>query len=250
MAKCPDCSYRLKIWDIKAECPSCKVNIPNFNWEERLKEDAIRSEKAFGLLRERVKNAKAFLFGSRLRLIRFLLTFSPLILLIIPFMSATVNLPYINEKADISVLSAVLWIVGNSLDFGSVISLLSSDIIGEAILLTVLGTAFFLLAFILAVLSFFLLVIRSVSLDNRGNIVCNILSLAFSAVSLVLFPVSFEKLISTGINFLQEPAAGAALFAAIVLYAVNLTLNILTEKDIRADRKAFREHRKTIGKLS
>ena len=43
-SKCPNCGEKLKIYHIKAECPHCKANIPNYNWEARLEEDSAIAE--------------------------------------------------------------------------------------------------------------------------------------------------------------------------------------------------------------
>ena len=47
MANCPHCNYKLKLIDIKAECPDCGVNIANYDWENRLEQDAAEAEIAF-----------------------------------------------------------------------------------------------------------------------------------------------------------------------------------------------------------
>ena len=47
MAKCPKCNRKLHIWNVKAECPDCGVNIANYDWENRLEQDAIEAEIAF-----------------------------------------------------------------------------------------------------------------------------------------------------------------------------------------------------------
>lgn len=250
MAKCPNCSFDLKPWHINAECPSCKVNIPNFNWEERLEEDAVRSEKAFAMLNERVRLVKAYLFGSRMRIARLILTFTPLLLLVIPFINVTVNLPFLSDKAHISVLTAVLWVVNNGIDIGSALSLLSGEVIGTPVLLLLLGTVFFLLAFLCAVISFFLLIIRSFSLGANGNIVCNVLSIIFSIGAVAVYLSAFSAIAQSGINFITDPSLGIALFVAFIFYAVNLTLSIVAEKSIRKERREFREKRKAMGKLS
>ncbi len=244
MAKCPNCSYKLKAWDIKAECPKCKTNIPNFNWEKRLEEDAARSEIAFAKLGERKNNIKTTLFGSRLLTVRFVCTFLPLVLLVLPIVNVHINIPFNQEDAAISVLSIVLWIVGNSLDFGSLLSLFSGEVMGQTFLLLALAFALFLLAFILAVLSFFLLMIRSVSLGNTGNIVCNILSVVLICASIFTFSAFFNTLESTSVNFITSPSFSVCLFAGIALYLLNTVLNIAANKFLAPKRKAFIKSRK------
>lgn len=244
LAKCPNCSYKLKIWNIKAECPQCKTNIPNFNWEERLEEDAARSELAFSRLRERKDNFRTTLFGTKLLTVRFVCTFLPLLLLVLPIVNVHINLPYNQGDASISILSIVLWVLGNSLDFGSLISLFSGEIMGQTFLLLAVAFVLFLLAFILAVLSFFLLMIRSVSLGNRGNIVCNVLSVLLICASVFVFASFFSSLESSGVNFITSHSFSVCLFAGIAFYILNTVLNIATDKYLSPKRKAFTNNRK------
>ena len=244
MAKCPNCSYKLRLWDIKAECPQCKINIPNFNWEERLEEDAARSEKAFARLSERKDNFKTTLFGSKLLKVRFICTFLPLLLLVLPIVNIHINLPYNQEDASVSVLSIILWALGNSLDFSSLLSLFSGEIIGQPVILLSCAVVLFLLAFILAVLSFFLLIIRSVSLGSKGNIVCNILSVILICASIFAFGEFFAAVESTGINFITSHSFSICLFVGIALYTLNTALNIATDRYLSPKRKTFSKNRK------
>ena len=84
MSACPHCGKILNFWNIKAECPHCGVNIPNYNWEERLDEDARNAEIAWSKFRKFTGNFKSALFGSKFRIIRFIFTFMPLIALVLP----------------------------------------------------------------------------------------------------------------------------------------------------------------------
>ena len=244
MAKCPNCSYKLRLWDIKAECPQCKINIPNFNWEERLEKDAARSEIAFARLGERKENFKTTLFGSKLLTARFICTFLPLILLVLPIVNVHISLPFNQTDASVSVLSIVLWILGNSLDFGSLLSLLSGKALGTTFLLLAAALVLFLAAFVLAVVSFFLLMIRSVSLGNTGNIVCNILSVLLICASTVTLNAFFSSLESTSVNFITSHSFSVCLFIGMALYLLNTALNIATNKYLSPKRKAFIKSRK------
>ena len=70
MAFCPKCGRHLNIWHIKAECPTCGVNIPNYDWEGRLNEDAEKAKIAWSKFNKFTGNFKSALFGNKLRIIR------------------------------------------------------------------------------------------------------------------------------------------------------------------------------------
>ena len=66
MALCPKCHGILNFWNVKAECPYCGVNIPNYNWEERLEQDAINSERSFASFRRKTGAFKNAFLGTKL----------------------------------------------------------------------------------------------------------------------------------------------------------------------------------------
>ena len=83
-AKCPECGHTLKLWNVKPECPKCGVNIANHQWEKRLNDDADFAENAFASFHYKLQNFKSAVFGSKLRIARLVLTFAPLIALVLP----------------------------------------------------------------------------------------------------------------------------------------------------------------------
>ena len=42
--KCPNCGKTLHWYDFRAECKYCGANIPNYDWEGRLEQDADIAE--------------------------------------------------------------------------------------------------------------------------------------------------------------------------------------------------------------
>ena len=91
MAKCPKCGVKLHIWDIKAECPKCGVNIANYDWENRLEQDAIEAEIAFAKLRDTLNRFKYSFVGTKLRIARIPISVLPLFSLLLPFGTMAVS---------------------------------------------------------------------------------------------------------------------------------------------------------------
>ena len=104
-AKCPECGCELKIWNIKAECPECGVNIPNHKWQERLESDANTAERAFAQFHYKLANFKSAVVGSKLRIARLILTFAPLIALVLPLYNFKLTLPFYNGEKTVSFLT-------------------------------------------------------------------------------------------------------------------------------------------------
>jgi hypothetical protein len=94
MARCPKCDRKLHIWDVKAECPGCGVNIANYDWENRLEQDAIEAEIAFAKLRETLKRFKYSFVGTKLRIARIPISVLPLFSFLLPLGTLAFSMPF------------------------------------------------------------------------------------------------------------------------------------------------------------
>lgn len=232
MAHCPGCGYKLKPWNVKAECPKCGVNIPNYKWEERLEQDAIRSEWAFAKFRRSVKYLKRGLVGTKLSIVRLVFTFVPLVIFVLPAFRLSLSLPFSSfENRYVSLLDIILAIV-DGIDIGSLFTLIKSNIVGEAYTLFLVGFLLIALGIVSAVLNFFVLIICSVRHKYAANYVLCILSALLFAVAIPVFVVSFQQMDATGI-----PVFGGTIsfsfFIGIFLFLLNLVLNIITAKHLK-----------------
>ncbi|MFQ8958091.1 MAG: hypothetical protein ACLR6O_04310 [Eubacterium sp.] len=84
---CPNCGKKLKFYNIKAECSQCGVSIPNFNWEARLGEDNIKAEEKFQTFYGNLNRIAYSLWGTKLRIVRIILSFIPAVGFILPWAS-------------------------------------------------------------------------------------------------------------------------------------------------------------------
>lgn len=144
MAKCPKCNRKLHIWNIKAECPDCGVNIANYDWENRLEQDAIEAEIAFAKLRESFKKFRYSFVGTKLRIARIPISVLPLFSFLLPLGTLSVAVPFFEEKFSLNAITIVMNIL--NFDIGGILKGPSSAVIGD-------GALMFLLALLLVVLS-------------------------------------------------------------------------------------------------
>ena len=231
MAHCPGCGYKLKPWNVKAECPKCGVNIPNYNWEERLEQDAQRSEWAFAKFRRSVKYLKRGLVGTKLSIVRLVFTFVPLVIFVIPAFRLTMNLPFSSfENQYVSLLDIILAIV-DGIDIGALFTLMGSEIVGGACTLFLAGFLLIALGVVSAVLNFFVLIICSVKHKYIANYVLCILSALLFVAAIPVFIVSFQQMDAIGLPVFGG-SVNAAFFVGIFLFLVNLTLNLVTAKHL------------------
>ncbi len=234
MAFCPKCAHPLKIWNVKAECPYCGVNIPNYNWEERLDEDAKNAEIAWAKFRVFTGNFKSALFGSKLRIIRFIFTFVPLIALVLPLASYSVNLPFVSASGNMSLLDFTLNTLLN-LNWGSLITLASSNILGTEFLMLFLSILLLYLAVVCGVLNFVFVLLRASKLKAGFNMTMCISSALCFAVSALLFTICVTQIGDTSVNVLSG-SLQYGIFVGVGLFTINIILNTVVNKGFKKQR--------------
>lgn len=236
MAHCPKCNYHLKPWNIKAECPECGVNIPNYNWEERLEEDARRSEIAFGKLRKHITNFKSALIGNRLRKVRLIFVFVPLVLIVLPYAWVQTELPFQSGGHTVSLLTVVLMLV-KDFDIGAILSMATSSHIGNAILPLVLCILLMVLSIVSGVANFLLTLIRAPKLGYIGNIVCCVLSTLLVAASGICYHVFLNNFAGSDLSaVLVQSTWGPCLFVGIFLFGLNVVFNVTVGKQLKKEK--------------
>ncbi|MCR4593497.1 MAG: hypothetical protein K5761_00390 [Clostridiales bacterium] len=236
-ATCPECGYKLHFWEVKAECPKCGINIPNHKWEQRLDADADTAEEAFAKMHYKTRNFKSAVVGSKLRIARLVMTFAPLIALVLPLYKVEINLPFYHETETISFLTFVMNYLLKT-DIGSVLALLKGDVLGHATLLVFLACIVMLLSVASAVLNFFVLLISGMKLRYMLNIILNLIStVGFASVSVffILFTKSCEAL---GGGILTNGSVQPIGFiVGCLLFFTNLTLNCVVGRSLKKEKK-------------
>ena len=239
MAKCPNCSYKLRLWDIKAECPQCGVSIPNYNWEARLEEDSRIAEEKFAALHKTMNRLKFSVAGSKLRLLRILMSFIPAVGFILPWAAVT------SEKANLGFDLFGIFTEGEStINFFGVLIKNISDIISAmgaegfsgAVSFIMLGFVFILLSVVAIVVAFFLPFVRFKKSDTKAGWIADIVSIVLALAGAVLFILSSSAANGASFNIgtleFVNASAGAlwGVFVYIALLAVAMTGNILVSK--------------------
>ena len=225
MAKCPNCGKKLKWYEFRAECKSCGTNIPNYNWETRLEEDADKAETSFAKLHYRLNNLKSATVGSPFRIIRLVATLLPLVGLVVPLMKVSLSLPFYEDTSTVSFLTLILNYI-TKLDFMGGFQLMSATALGSTFKFLMLAIVFAFLAVVAGVLNFFVVLIAAVSLKAGFNIFLNVVATAGWIVSAVLLSISVTNAMSNNIDVFSGNviwwgyAIGAALFLANVVISV------------------------------
>ena len=235
-AKCPNCKHTLKLWDVKAECPKCGANIPNYKWEERLEEDSNTAERTFAQLHYKVANFKSAAAGSKLRIVRLVMTFAPLIALILPLYKFTITMPFYTDTKTVSFLNFVLDYLLKA-DIGSVLKLAGGEVLGQAALMVVIACALLLVAVVCGVLNFFVLLIAGIKLKYMLNIILNALSTLSWGVAAVFFAQFTSACETLGGGIITNCSLGIGFVVGCALFIVNFVLNVIVGKDLKKQMK-------------
>lgn len=240
MARCPHCGYKLALIDVKAECPVCKVNIPNYNWEERLDKDAENADASFKLFRRKTAAIKSCLFGSKFRVARFVLTFAPLLFFLFPMFTLNTALPFSQGEQSFTMLGLILDIVNGKLDIMSLLSLVSLEKTGTAFMLLYIALGLVVLGIVAGVLNFFVIILSGFDYHAKGNIVCCVLSTVFFVAAIgciiassVMFKAVAPEMITVKLS--------VSLFVGIFFFVINITMNSIA-------RKQFAQEKKDVGR--
>lgn len=235
MANCPKCGKELKLWNVRAECPSCGVNIPNYNWEQRLNDDADVAEKSFARLHYKFHNFGSATVGSTLRIIRLICTFLPLIALVLPLANLTVNLPFYSSQGTVSFLSIVLKIVDDTSVIGLLMALTKGEILGTISTNLLISIAGMVLAVVFGVLNFFVLLISALNLRWVFNVILNVLATASFAVSYYFMNAFFVANEGTSLTAVSGSVSYAYILG-IALFALNMVLNIVVGAGLKKQK--------------
>ena len=235
MALCPKCHGILNLWNIKAECPYCGVNIPNYNWEASLDEDAEKAEKAWAKFRKFTGNLKSALFGNIFRIVRFACTFLPLVVLILPLANYTLNLPFFGDGSSNFTLLDFSMNTLLSLNWGSLIGLIPAETLGAPVTMLIAAILLTYLAIVFGVLNFVFVLLKAPSLKAGANIVlCLLSTLSFSTAG-ILFTSSVSQIGATSAAFI-DGSVQFGLFVGIGLFALNVVLNVLISRSFKKER--------------
>lgn len=231
-AKCPECGHTLKLWNAKAECPECGTNIPNYQWEKRLNEDADIAENAFAKMHYKTANFKSAVAGSKLRIVRLVMTFAPLIALVLPLYDFTLSLPFRHTEESVSFLTFILNYL-LKVDIGSVLKLLGGEVLGDAALKVVIACVLLLVAVVCGVSNFFVLLISGIKMRYRLNIALNFISTVSWGLAAVFFAQFTSACTALGGGIVTECSLGIGFVVGCVLFAVNFVLNLVVGKGLK-----------------
>lgn len=237
-SKCPNCGRVLKWYNVKAECPDCGISIPNFNWEARLEEDNRKAEEKFGKFYRTLNMLKYSVAGTKLRIVRIILSFLPAIGFILPWASLssskdTLNLDLLGLFTDGTSTIDFFGILFKNI--GDIISAMSGEGFGGPVTYFMAGLLMMLLGIVTIVIAFFLIFIKFRKPKTNAIWITDALSIAMTFVAALLFTVCTKNSAGTfsiGTLTFENAQSGIlwGIFVYVALLAAALIGNILVSK--------------------
>ncbi|MCR5484657.1 MAG: hypothetical protein K6F09_03600 [Clostridiales bacterium] len=207
---CPKCGGKLRIFDWKPNCPHCGVNLVYYGLEERLQLDADKAEAEHAVFQKRLDRLKSAYAGSKLSIVRIIMSVLPIAALFLPIAKISFNAPFISENVKVSLLT--VYNVLSGVDFDSLFDLFSSPILGKSFILFALSLVFTVLSLLMVFIHLVLLFLSASKRGRSRNFTLNFLALIFAAVPCFTY-ILFIKNISTA---LPSVVGGGLAFGSII----------------------------------
>lgn len=253
MAKCPKCGRKLHIWDVKAECPDCGVNIANYDWERRLEEDSIAAEAAFAKLHEAMRRFKYSFAGTKLRIARIPISVLPLFSLLLPLGSLAVSIPFCEEKFTLNLITLVMNLM--KFDILGILKAPGSEIIGAASLRFLLSLLFVVFSTLSLLVSLVFLLLNFKKLNSKGLFITNLVAglmmfssaICFNSFSSMLQASTLADAVSCSPSWGIFVSGALFLLSAAVNLAVALSpVNIPPEEKKEESPEEPAEEKETV----
>ncbi len=224
MATCPKCNGKLKITDWRPNCPHCGVNLVYYGMEERLLLDADKAEAEHAHFQKKMDRVKSAYAGSKLNIVRIILSVLPIPALLLPLAKMTFSAPFITESVSVNAIS--LYNVLSSLNFNAMFSLIGSQLLGKTFICYAVSIVAIVLSLLMVLMHLILLFLSSSPKGKSRNFTLNALAIFFAVVATVAFSIFsknaaavFPTVITSGISF--------GIFAYIVAILLCVVINFL-----------------------
>lgn len=225
IAKCPKCGRKLTLFDWKPNCPDCGVNLVYYGMEERLMEEADQAEAEHARLQKRIDRLKASFVGSKLAIVRIILSVLPIAALMLPLASVSFNGPFI-EATTTSINAIEIYNLVSSLDFDALFTMIGSGVVGTSFIGYAGALVGILLSLVFVILSLVLLTLACSPKGCPRNIIMNCLAIVAAVVSIVMFNQFATGITGVFPDFVTDASIGFGAYVYIGTLALLLGINI------------------------
>lgn len=258
MANCPKCNYKLRLRDWRPECPKCGVNVVYYGIEDSLRAEADAAELEHAKSQPKYDRLKASVYGHPLSIVRLVLGLFPIIATLLPMGVISYVLPFGVHETSVNIVSVVTYIIDNGLDVDLLLSLISSPLLGTAMICWALAVVGLVLAVVIALVGDILNILSCSPKGFPRNLTMASLGMVFATLAQVAFVVMINQLnanlpgiFSGSVNFTAYIVMMIMFIAIIVVNVVYKKMNIPVKyKDVSEYLLPYNERPSTLAKLA
>ncbi len=227
MANCPNCGYKLKMTDWRAECPKCSVNLIYYNHQERLAEDADKAEEEHIKFQPKLDRVKFAFAGTKLSILRIILILVPIGMLFLPL--ANINctgLPHHDIDTSFSMMSVINDFEG-VLNFGTNFTGFAGS--GLATIMFFACLAFTALIAVVSILNLIFCALSCSPVGFKRNVILSSLGCGFAVLDIICF-VIFNSQLQAALPETYSGSIGIGAFLAVLGFLLIIGINVLIKK--------------------
>lgn len=111
LLQCPKCGGHIPFYDIRPNCKHCGVNIWYYSQQTELSRDAKRTELEGAAARMVIARIKAAFIGSKIAIVRLVITLGAIAILLLPFGSVKFAAPFFERTYSAGLLGVIMGFV-------------------------------------------------------------------------------------------------------------------------------------------
>lgn len=223
MANCPKCGRKLKLTDLKPECPGCGVNLLYYKIEERLEVDAINAELEHAKTQQKIDRVKNAVFGSPLAIVRLVLLLLVVGTLFLPLATLHTVGPYFDDTVTFNALE--LYNKVSAMDFDGLFTMMGSPLLGKAFIFLAVSMVTIVITALCALLGLILSILSSSPKGFGRNLTFAIVGIITTIASIVCYNL-FLANITPVLPGLVEGSVGFGAYCVIAAFVLVIAINI------------------------
>ncbi len=227
MANCPKCGKKLGLLHLKPTCPSCGVNLLYYKIEDRLEVDAINAELEHAKTQKRLDRVKNATIGSKLAIVRLVLTLLVIGMFFLPLASLDIKIPFYEGSLNFNALE--IYNEVSVLDFDGLFGLLGSSLFGTAFTCLLVSVVTIVIAALCAILSLILSILSSSPKGFIRNLCLSGIGIVSTIASIVCYSI-FSSEIKEALPGLMSGSVGFGAYCVIAAFIILIAINIVVKK--------------------
>ena len=230
MGSCPKCGEKLRLYNMGQICPHCGVNMRFYGFEEQFYHDAKLAELSVANMNVKLRRFRVAFIGGKLPVARLCLMLLPIVSLLLPTASASLQIPFEQGRFTVSALG--LYTAFSDGTLGLVGSMTAAQHGGQVFTLLCAAVAAIAVSTVCAVAAFLMCVLCFFSIKKMSAAICAVSVLgAAGAVAAGVLSGMFVSAASEAQLALINSSMSFGFIITVVCFAALFAVNLLIAKN-------------------